>query len=66
MNKWISADENLPDNDVSVIIYPYAYQETSDFQITGFCNDGKWLDERGFEHKVTHWMPLPESPSNGQ
>ena len=60
--KWISVKEKLPPEDESVLIYT----------IMGMCVAARW-DDRFFVSKtasfvkydVTHWMPLPEPPKDG-
>lgn len=62
VNQWISIKEKLPPEDESVLIYT----------IMGMCVAARW-DDRFFVSKtasiakydVTHWMPLPEPPKDG-
>lgn len=62
VNQWISVKEKLPPEDESVLIYT----------IMGMCVAARW-DDRFFVSKtasfvkydVTHWMPLPEPPKDG-
>lgn len=63
VNRWISIKEKLPPEDESVLIYT----------IMGMCVAARWND-RFFVSKtasfakydVTHWMPLPEPPKDGE
>ena len=70
-NRWISVKERLPDEDVNVLCYSHG-----DYIEAYYCSVDKVfkpeLDGVGtFENDVytidvTHWMPLPEKPSNQQ
>lgn len=59
---WISVDDKLPEPELSVIVYPYNYEDSEDFSITGFYFGGKWYSEKTHETVVTHWRPLPPPP----
>lgn len=58
-SKWISVEERLPEEGVSVLIYGFG------------CVDIGWVIDTGWrseyindydEGEITHWMPLPEPP----
>lgn len=60
--QWIRIEDELPPKDISVLIYQDPYISTAEY----------WHDE-GDVHVfmnyapyecVTHWMPLPEPPSD--
>lgn len=55
--EWISVEERLPQKHESVLVYCDG-AITEDFR----CSAGSWYDH--YDRHVTHWMPLPESPSN--
>jgi len=64
MNKWISVDDRLPDE--SLEGYTILCGTTSGTCIACVGRNGVFLEEfRGLRLslKVTHWMPLPESPN---
>lgn len=62
-NKWIRVEDDLPDYDVPVLWY----SEDGLMHVEDLDKDGNpWLYERMVEGfplaRITHWMPLPESP----
>tara|TARA_Y100001963_G_C6778233_1_gene448471 strand:- start:2702 stop:2992 length:291 start_codon:yes stop_codon:yes gene_type:complete len=59
---WISAGSKLPPEEESVIVYPYNYEDSEDFSITGCHLEGAWYCERGNLIRVTHWRPLLTPP----
>lgn len=64
VGKWIPVTERLPENDVKVlaIVKEDGYNRIA----FSFNEDGRWWDcfYDGFRNiNVTHWMPLPEAPS---
>ena len=56
--KWISVNERLPERFECVLTYEKGYGVKEN----RICGDGAswWI---GFH--VTHWMPLPEPPKDG-
>ena len=70
VQEWISVDERLPENDVIVI----GYTPCDGFMFVGYYHEEKKYDWKVWHiitamrstkvitKKVTHWMPLPESP----
>ena len=59
MTAWISAAEELPDDDTTVLI------ALDDGEVwTGYHDAGEWLYVSGdqMEATVTHWQHLPEPP----
>jgi len=67
MSKWISVKDRLPEiGDDSPLVYPRKYHTTATYNHCGDLN-GKWTvdDANGYEYEVdvTHWMPLPEPPT---
>ena len=63
MSNWISVSDGLPNEGKNVIVFPFNYDGSEDFSITGIYDDGDWCCERSNIITVTHWMPLPDSPS---
>lgn len=68
--KWISVDERLPEvSDLVLVIANGKPKENVELinacLIASFWGDEGWIAD-GFDGwdklKVTHWMPLPESP----
>lgn len=62
MGNWISVHDKVPPEDESVIVYPYNYDDSEDFSITGCYFEGKWYCEKSHEINPTHWQPLLEKP----
>lgn len=76
--EWISVNDRLPDDGQEVLIYTngdvvQAYLSDDywkgSYNVTSNMNDGYVSDRRiskrgtNFDF-VTHWMPLPEPPTN--
>lgn len=61
---WIPVTERLPGIGVDVLCYFHFEPESPDVicQNTHY-GGGIWLSEGS---KVTHWMPLPEPPKEGE
>ena len=63
MNEWISVKDRLPEVGVPVLVHegPYNYQV-----IATINSDGRWEDtvEGYMAIHVTHWMPLPDPPTD--
>lgn len=59
MSDWISVEDRLPESEGNYI----TYEKNKPYSGTDFCVC--WFSKRfGFDFSgVTHWMPLPESPS---
>ena len=62
MSEWISVDNKMPSEDVTVLLWAQGYWAQG--YSVGFYQHGQWLDEADHEimQGVTHWMPLPEPP----
>jgi hypothetical protein len=61
--QWIDVNENLPDDDVCVLI------ALDDGEVwTGYMDGDDWLYVSGdpMESEVTHWMHIPAHPKAGQ
>lgn len=63
--RWISVEEQLPDNDAKYLVYmpDYGLHEVAEYY-----GDGEWLDVdfTNLTRNVSHWMPLPEPPKEEQ
>lgn len=67
MSEWISVKDRLPDvpKDDYMSDYVLAYDKNAGIWVAFFCSSGYWCEARecvSFEN-VTHWMPLPEPPT---
>lgn len=61
-NEWISVEERLPKNFVSVIGYMI---DAGDFPSVRECytvDDAFYFPALREEHPVSHWMPFPDPP----
>lgn len=58
MDKWISAKDRLPEEDVRVLVYLKSTRSYTKID-TDRLLDGIWVR---WGKDVTHWMPLPEPP----
>ena len=73
--EWINVADNIPERDQSVYCYGQYGDDDCDDEKYGFKGyldaKGRWYafnnGDGGYGHdyraKVTHWMPLPEPPS---
>jgi len=64
MSEWISVKDRLPPDDEHVLIFIPCYPGIS---LGSFHSDYGWNDrcdsiQMPHDNKVTHWMPLPETP----
>lgn len=63
--KWIPVTERLPENPLERVLalclgdYPVGNPKMD----TDRCRDGRWVR---YGKDVTHWMPLPQSPKEGE
>ena len=64
--EWINIKDRLPEEGVQVLIY-FADDKKYKVDYIVCCPEPIWACtlERE-EYKVTHWMPLPESPKYEQ
>ena len=64
-SKWIPVSERLPERRKDVVIIALRWGEVD----VGWCEDGVWGSEfvdKYEDGEVTHWMPLPEPPKEGE
>lgn len=56
-NEWVSVEDRLPEPTYCVLVY------TTDFtiEVDAIGSDGEWIS-----YEVTHWMPLPAPPEEGE
>ena len=67
VQEWISVKDRLPEVNVNCIVhYKHAYCDNDGYLAIGFC----YYDGEKFNfdpaYKVTHWMPLPPEPTEGE
>ena len=63
--KWIHVTERLPE-DICPVLVAFADCPVA---MLGRYQDSKWWWEHNsiaFRNEVTHWMPLPEPPKQGE
>lgn len=63
MSGWISVDDQLPDDELSVLI------ALDDGEVwTGFMDAGDWrfVSADPVTSRVTHWLNFPEPPGAGE
>ena len=62
MPEWISVDERLPQNDEDVLVWVNGTHRDMAYR-----DEGVWYDEEHNHLKnITHWMPLPKPPKEGE
>ena len=59
MSKWISVDEQYPDVDVFVLGFDSSLNECEVVKHNG----DYWTKKAWPISGITHWMPLPEPPT---
>jgi len=59
--EWIKVEDRLPEIGVNVFIY-----ESDGMMEIGEYNVDSWIESREciLRDDVTHWMPLPEPPTD--
>ena len=69
--RWISVEERLPEEQGDCLVL-YSFGETNADYFTGVMYFIRYDERPHFENDglyglhVTHWMPLPEPPKEGQ
>ena len=63
VQEWVSVDDRLPEEKVDCIVhYKHAYCNNDGYWAIGFCfYDGEKF-RIDLAYKVTHWMPIPQTP----
>ena len=59
-NRWIPVTEKTPEYDMPQLVL----NADGDALIANYAY-GEWFDTWGQDVEVTHWMPLPEGPEEG-
>ena len=63
--KWIPVTERLPKSlEVVFVRRQFGLVGTGDY-FKG-CGINKWLGKKNKVFPVTHWMPIPEAPKEGE
>jgi len=65
LSPWISVEDQLPDDDINVLIYvPSANEPVWPGYVSMHHHEPLWFWDSGApaSHQVTHWMPIPEPP----
>lgn len=65
MSKWIDVKDRLPEIRVDVLVYEFSENQRS-MWVAHLVPYGHWIGWRGeysYDDTPTHWMPLPEPPS---
>lgn len=64
-NRWIPVTERLPEHSGNYLVYSIGgkWKQLSTIEIA-FWNDKNFIVQSFFA--VTHWMPLPEPPKDGE
>lgn len=64
---WIRTKDELPDEDITVMLYVPAASEpvwpgylSREYDIERW----HWVEGRAIPYQVTHWKPFPEPPKN--
>lgn len=60
---WISVEDRLPESEEYVLCCTLAKNGTQNI-IRGYYSNGMW--RVGMNSNVTHWMPLPKLPKEGE
>lgn len=59
--RWISVTEKTPEYDMPQL----ALNADGDALIANYAY-GEWFDTWGQDVEVTHWLPLPDAPAEGE
>lgn len=57
---WIPVSERLPETDKTVLVW----DRRNSREYFNVCDHGRWIILR--QEDITHWMPLPEPPKDGE
>ena len=60
--RWRGVDEELPDDEITVLVHCPQGEPVW----LGYVDAGVWRDVSGEVIEVTHWLPLPEPPTEGE
>lgn len=66
--RWISVEERLPEANTSVLIRA-RYCNSYKTHIGEITDEGRWVRDFGkriAKTRISHWMPLPDAPKEGE
>ena len=68
LNKWISVDERLPENGGMYLVYNPNRAISKVITARYSSERCRWVAAEAccYHEGITHWMPLPEPPMNGE
>ena len=62
--RWIPVSERLPEDTERMLTIVYdAFEDTTAISILQHYGDGDWFSWDSGRYVVTHWMPMPEPPT---
>ena len=64
MNDWISVEDRLPAEPDFVWVFGTWSQSVTPHGQVGRYSLDNWWAETGYSLVVTHWMPLPDPPTD--
>ena len=59
--KWISVKDRLPEDERHVLVWV-----KDGYSLIDWTFNGKWQVNPYMRNDITHWMPLPEPPLEGE
>lgn len=66
-SRWIPCSERLPEDVSRCLVCRYDYVTKTRFVDILWFESGIWWDgSHGGDYAVTHWIPLPEPPEEGE
>lgn len=64
-SKWIPVSERMPEDIYDVLIYVQFGNTPGRAIVTTYLERGGFTYGVNDPYKITHWMPLPEAPTDG-
>lgn len=73
VNQWISVNDRLPDETETTVLIWIKQGKADGIEISDCCHIGYWVKNSkefcdidwNVINGITHWMPLPEPPKDG-
>ena len=66
MSKWIKTTDQFPEPFKPVLFFRENKYNAKCVEIGFYVGEGKWSKGGWNSKSVTHWMPLPEPPKEGE